>query len=454
MTELNEELSEREIEILRLVATGAANKEIATSLSISPNTVKVHLRNIFTKVGVVSRTEATLYAIRQGIVSSPYTETAPDPEIIPLPDSPMALSIPLADEQTPRLLLRKYAWVAALAGIILVALLVYTGLTLVKPAAALPMLPSVTPTQLSRWETDTFLPEKRTGMGAAVYEGAFYLIAGETDTGITNHTQEYDPVARTWKALASKPTAVTAIHAVVLGEKIYVPGGKMAAGEPTDILEVYDPRQNSWSSAARLPVALSNYALASFEGNLYLFGGWDGRNAVSSIFQYDPDQDQWKKRSDLPAALMDAAAVPIENKILVIGGFSGQVASPHVQAYIPSRDHSGGGDPWESAPDLPTGRYSMAGVALANNVYLIGGQESPQGSQELAPWVLVAGSKTWQPFDHPANNVGANPAAVVSGNFIHIFGGRQQQSISSQHIKYQALYTIAVPLISGSGNTP
>src|SRR3954464_2388679 len=62
------QISEREREILCLVAMGATNQEIAHRLHISINTVKVHLRNIFEKIGVASRTEATVFAIRQGLV--------------------------------------------------------------------------------------------------------------------------------------------------------------------------------------------------------------------------------------------------------------------------------------------------------------------------------------------------------------------------------------------------
>lgn len=62
-------LTERETEVLRLLAEGKANKEIALALSISETTVKTHVSNILMKLGVPSRTQAALYAVRIGLVS-------------------------------------------------------------------------------------------------------------------------------------------------------------------------------------------------------------------------------------------------------------------------------------------------------------------------------------------------------------------------------------------------
>ena len=65
-----EALTERETDVLRLLAQGKSNKEIALQLNIGEQTVKTHVSHILDKLGVPSRTQAALYAIRIGLISS------------------------------------------------------------------------------------------------------------------------------------------------------------------------------------------------------------------------------------------------------------------------------------------------------------------------------------------------------------------------------------------------
>ena len=63
-------LSDREIEILELIAAGAANKEIAERLGITEVTVKAHLRNIYAKIGAQNRAHAVTIALQQKLIES------------------------------------------------------------------------------------------------------------------------------------------------------------------------------------------------------------------------------------------------------------------------------------------------------------------------------------------------------------------------------------------------
>lgn len=63
-----ETLTDRETDVLRLLAHGKANKEVARELSIGEKTVKTHVSNILAKLGVQSRTQAALHAVRIGLV--------------------------------------------------------------------------------------------------------------------------------------------------------------------------------------------------------------------------------------------------------------------------------------------------------------------------------------------------------------------------------------------------
>lgn len=65
----NPELSERELEVLRLMAQGMSNSDIATALTIGESTVKSHVNRILSKLGVSDRTQAVIIAVKRGIVS-------------------------------------------------------------------------------------------------------------------------------------------------------------------------------------------------------------------------------------------------------------------------------------------------------------------------------------------------------------------------------------------------
>jgi NarL family two-component system response regulator LiaR len=62
------ELSDREIEVLKLIANGKDNAQIAGDLHISPKTVKNHISNILMKLQIDNRIQAAVYAVRSGIV--------------------------------------------------------------------------------------------------------------------------------------------------------------------------------------------------------------------------------------------------------------------------------------------------------------------------------------------------------------------------------------------------
>jgi DNA-binding CsgD family transcriptional regulator len=224
-----ESLTERELEILRLVATGASNQQIARELFISVNTVKVHLRNIFAKLGVQSRTEATLFAIREGLV-----------EGVQLPEE--------GEAQPAR---PRFTWQLGVA-IVAVALLVMaiisqaiirssSNLALLTPEA----IAATVSASVQRWQARAPLPTPRSGLALVAYEGQIYAIGGESADGVTGAVERYDPQTDGWTPLANKPTAVADVAAALIGGEVYVPGGRTASGTPTALVEAYNPETDT-----------------------------------------------------------------------------------------------------------------------------------------------------------------------------------------------------------------
>lgn len=442
MSEPNE-LSERELEILRLVATGASNKEIAQTLYISANTVKVHLRNIFGKIGAASRTEAAMYAVQIGLVPAPSKSTAMEVQgegLIPGGDGSLAAAI---RQGNLRSFVRRFMWpmiiVVILASITVVAL----ALRDAEPPGSGSL---AVPTGLPRWQEKNALPTARQGLAAVAYENSLYAIAGEGGNGVTGAMEVYDLVERTWQALTPKPQAVGDVRAAVIGGKIYVPGGRLPSGDPTDLLEIYDPREDAWSSGAPLPAARSAYALATFEGKLYLFGGWDGRKYRQEVYLYDPSQDRWEERSAMPTGRAFASAANSGDRIYVIGGRDGSGVLAVNEIYMPVED-DGVRIPWAQGTALPEGRSGLGVVAFADFLYVVGG--SGAGKQALPSLQYFPQQESWQAFEAPFSAPWSDFGLAAAGSQLFVLGGQSEARVLDNFLVYQAIYTVSIPFLSG-----
>lgn len=425
----NNPLSEREREILKLVSQGKSNKEIALDLFISVNTVKVHVSNIYEKIGVSSRTEATLFAIENGIYS-------PNPVFI----STEVVSTKTATEPliTQERQTRKGLWGAlVLLVVVILGVLAYRLIIRANEPQESNMLSEL---NNNRWTILQDLPVPTSYSASTTYDARIYLIGGSADGNISAKVSRYDSQTEQWEDLTDKPTPVSNVKAVVLGEKIFVPGGITVGGNTTSVLEVYDPRNNTWTTKKSLPSSLCDYALEAFEGKLYLFGGHDQNAYSKKVYSYDPVSDKWTEETSISheRAYFDSALW--SGKIYLLGGFDGIDNLSIVESYVPSRIESGE-NPVNQEPPLPEAAFNCKAEQLVDTLFVI----CHNTMMKLSP----DGSK-WIPENIPDTFVlGKGFTTANFNNNLYIMGGVNSiGQATSFYGKFQALYSIVLPILT------
>jgi len=439
MEEEKGSLSERELEIMRLVATGATNRQIARELNISINTVKVHLRNVFEKLSVQSRTEATMYLVRAGLVTVDGTPPAASESnsVTGATIAPAGVPLEPATDGRRRVVLAAAILVAALA--LVTGLVYWSRSQVLRPV---PVSRATAPSPPPRWRPSAALPAPRYGMGVVAYQGKIYALGGYTvsmDSAeqVTGRSSLFDVAASRWVQLPDKPTPVGDVKAAVLEGRVFVPGGRLADGTITTTVEAFDPVTAEWTKTTKLPAPRSRYALVALEGKLILFGGWDGEAVQSTVLEYDADTTQWTELTPLPAPRADMADAVVEDEVYLLGGTDGQQALSTAIVYHVNAEGTVAG-PWEAIPNLPEPRKAAGAVAIARSIYLVG------GGKGLPPVRYDLTTRTWGPVDALAGSPWYDMGVTNVGNKLYVIGGRSDVPLQSSW-EYTALYLYFLP---------
>lgn len=441
MASQKEELSERELELLRLVARGATNQQIARELTISINTVKVHLRNIFAKLDVESRTEATMAAVRMGLIQ---VETPLDVPLAEIPAESFTMTWP-SPAHVPGRWERFYAIVA---GAVAIALIVFSALGSKPEAAATntafldesASTSEVNQQMPSRWTTRARLPTPRGRLAVVAADDAIYAVGGVSGGQVTGLLEQYLPGQDRWVVLSPKPTPVANVSAAYLNGKIYVPGGHAADGRVLDTMEVYDISAGTWTPGTPLPEPRSAHALASINGRIYLFGGWDGKRYVQTVLEFAPDTAQWRTLSPMPAALGFQAAAVVDSKVYLMGGYDGSREYAECYEYTPSLEGSSQ-SPWRQRSSMSAPRGGASATAVGTSIYVIGGGWTGflAYNERYEPQ-----SDTWVRFATPLTGQWRNLGVASFETRLYAIGGWSGEDLGING-EYQAIFRVVVP---------
>lgn len=430
MPDLGEPLSDRELEVLGLLPRGASNKEIAEELSISHYTVKTHLRNIFAKLGVSSRTEAITVAMEQGVLSVPG-EAAAEPDVA-LNESATGASASV-ETAVPRTAppARWRSIVLGVGGLIVLLGLIFLAVQWQSNqplTASEPFEPQ--PIGDTRWLVSRPLPEPRVSQAIAAVGLNIYQFGGETANGVSDDTWVFDTAGGEWLRRAAKPTAVADATAAELFGELYVPGGRLADGMATDLVEVYSPAQDAWRRVAALPQPLAGSLSVAEGGFLYVIGGEGEKGVVDTVYVYDPAVDSWRPLAPLPEPRAWATGAALTGQLVVAGGTDGTAPQATCFAYAPPEDA------WSECPPLLTPRAGAGAAVLLNKLYVIGGVANSD-TVAVNGELYDPNSETWQVLNMPDEMGGwLQPGVAPVETRIFAQGGRQGELLMDANFVY------------------
>lgn len=436
-------LSDTEVEILRLVATGATNREIGRARHISEATVKKHLTNINLKLGTGNRTEAMRRALELGLVSvdTPVDRDASAADGARSAHDDVARRLAEELERARQRSRHTGRGLVVASGLVLLLGFALTYVLVREPAGVAPR-PVAAPTAVVAAGQPFWIPAAplsggpRSGLALATVGNTVYAIGGEGPSGVRGDTLRYERgLVNQWKPEPAKPTAARDIAAAVVEERIVVPGGCGADGRALDVVEVYDPATRTWAGAPSLPEPRCGYGLAVLDGRIYLFGGRasdDPGTAADDIWTFRLGDAAWVPVADvdrMPQPRADLAVAVVERAIHVLGGRdpSGEAWPDHwiFRPFAPSKWDTSSGVrlPQARAGHVATGLVQAGSPQARRWIYVVGGGWNAN-VQPGAILLELDGDAGWRPFADLGNVTAGQTPQRGAGLTVRNAGGQ------------------------------
>jgi N-acetylneuraminic acid mutarotase len=227
-------------------------------------------------------------------------------------------------------------------------------------------------------------------------------------------------LAQSWSHGLTMPTPRTEVATTSIGDDIYAIGGVDESGDILDIVEVYNVNNNSWKSVIPLPQSLHHTAATSFDGKIYVVGGfisWE-RTPSNQLFIYDPIKNQWTEGKSMPTPRGALNALFVNGTLYTVGGIQNDRILNINEAYDPLTNS------WTSKASMQTGRHHAASAVVDNKIYVVGGRTSVSSPSvnldvnemydtQTGKWTIV------EPLPTKRSGI----AAAASNSSFFVFGG-------------------------------
>jgi N-acetylneuraminic acid mutarotase len=253
-----------------------------------------------------------------------------------------------------------------------------------------------------KWTSKKAMPTSRNHFAVAAFQDKIYVMGGINGSVVGLHwaipvvtgiNEVYYPETDTWETKASMPTPRSSSRANVVGEKMYLLGGAaqvplgtlLPSGNPSNLNEVYDPSNDSWTSRSPMPTTVSHFISAVVDNKIYLIGGVWADPGFTDIFPidsqvqiYDAETDNWTLGQPLPTPVYMAAGGATTGKtapkrIYVLGGCTSNLGSEFYNGTNMNQVYDVETDSWAVGAQMPTPRKRL-GVAVVNDtLYAMGG---------------------------------------------------------------------------------